>query len=54
MQARIYLLLLLLCVAAPGRTQLTLDTQAAVFSTAPVLNKPYTAEKHELRQPSEP
>ncbi len=50
MQARICLLFLLLCMAAPGRAQLTFDTQVAVPSTAPVLNKPYTAEKHEHRE----
>ena len=47
MQVRICLLLLLLCMATLGRAQLTFDTQAALPSTAPVLNKPYTAEKRE-------
>ena len=41
------LLLLLLCPAALLPAQLTFDTPAPASSTGPVLNKPYTAEKHE-------
>ncbi len=47
MQARRCSLILILCVAALGRAQLTFDTQTATPSIEPVLNKPYTAEKRE-------